>query len=142
MSLLFLLVCRIVNGLYWCHHPTLCGHACTSTCAAVGSIPVGSTLTYRAQDTLAECQSIASAFGISASMTNIGFACLEDSGGFHTELPIKLQEPLLCSRRSTCPRNHLRLMDDQFVPCNSTRRSRLSVCACQGNELLILLCSH
>ena len=57
--------CQLVNGVQWCYHPTECGHACATTCAALGkALMADTTKWFEAQDTAAECQAISVAFGL------------------------------------------------------------------------------
>ncbi|MSP26078.1 MAG: hypothetical protein EXR75_13145 [Myxococcales bacterium] len=123
--------CKAANGLLWCFHPTECGHACTSTCAAVGKTLYADKVGwFQAQDTVAECQAISVAFGMGTAVAMNGFtyACLEDSGGAHTGNG-GLLGPILCSTESACPQDHAFNADQLGLPCGAN--SRRSICPCQ-----------
>lgn len=139
--MLLFVVCATANGLLWCHHPTLCGEPCASTCAANGMVPADDVTTLAAQNTTAACANISLAFGLGSTVSVSGFtwACVEDSSGPHSELPIVLNSPLLCSSQVTCPFDHRTNMDQVGVPCDSESNSRLSLCACSGMFMLLFL---
>lgn len=130
----FPVVCVTANGLLWCHHPTLCGEPCTSTCAAHDLVPADDATTFSAQNSIEACTNISLAFGLETPVRFSGFtvACLEDSGGEHSEVPIALIAPLFCSSTAGCPAAHRTNMDQIGIQCNSGTNSRLSICACAG----------
>ena len=123
-------VCHSVNGLNWCYNPDQCGEPCNQVCAAAGSVPVADdAVWFAAQDTIAECQAIATAFGVATvDFASSTYACLEDSFGTHSS-PGGLLEPLLCSSVSECPANHRTNMDQNGTSCGN--ESRRSICPCQ-----------
>jgi len=122
--------CKLVNGLKWCFNPAACGQPCNAVCAVYGSVPVNGATWFAAQDSPAECQNLATAFGINAiSMGSYTYACLEDGGGSH--LNTVLNSPLYCSTYNLCPTEHLNNMDAIGVACNSPQTSFRSICPCQ-----------
>ncbi len=123
--------CRAVNGILWCYHPTECGRACDSTCAAVGLNPMADdNQWFAAQDTAAECQAISDAFGITQPvvLNSYAYACLEDAYGSHTAGG-GLVGPIFCSTDSGCPAGHRSNMDQLGTPCGAN--SRRSICPCE-----------
>jgi hypothetical protein len=122
--------CRTVGGINWCYHPTACGKACNDTCAFFGKTPMANQTTWlNAQNSVAKCQTIATAFGVvgTPSVNSYTHACLEDSSGTHQTGVLK--GPLLCSSFSGCPESHLTNMDNIGVACNGN--SRIAICPCE-----------
>jgi hypothetical protein len=124
-------VCHSVNGLNWCYNPDQCGEPCNQVCAAAGLVPVADdAVWFAAQDTPAECQAIATAFGLATvDVFSWTYACLEDGSGTHSS-PGGLLEPLLCSSYSGCPANHRTSMDGNGTLCGDDS-SRRSICPCE-----------
>jgi hypothetical protein len=122
--------CQPVNGLTWCYDPNACGQSCNEVCATFGMVPIASDVVwFEAQDTVPECQAIASAFGISGvNLDNWVYGCMEDILSPH-DLPGGLIGPLYCSTLPSCPAAHRASADRYGVPCNVT--SSRSVCPCE-----------
>ncbi|MGH2830665.1 MAG: MopE-related protein, partial [Candidatus Binatia bacterium] len=124
--------CIVVNDLTWCYNSVACGEACNAVCASQGMLPVANNAVWlAAQDTVAECQAIGSAFGLDAvSVSNYLYACLEDESGPHSGGG-GLYSRLYCSTTSSCPSNHRTNMDQLGVACGPG--SRRSICPCEEN---------
>jgi hypothetical protein len=126
-------VCAEVNGLTWYWNPKKCGEGCTAVCNAFGLIPEDETKWSQAQDTQAECENLADAFGftkVSLTSTN-PTACLEDTHGDHTN-PKEglLGDTINCSSNTGCPGNHKTNAFDSDG-CDSTDGTSVrSICPC------------
>lgn len=126
------LICAQANGLTWCWNPDGCGQPCNQVCAVDGRVPAPDATVSAAQDTVAECQAIATALGVTGtpSVASYTYACVEDTGGAHgSGVPTGLVGPLLCSSFAGCPANHRNSMDQVNINCGPTA-SRKSICAC------------
>ena len=131
--------CRRVSGVLWCYNDGACGEACNDVCAAVGSEPIDdNTVWFEAQDTLAECEAIAGAFGLSAEIGDFGYQCLEDNGSSFScpRSESELIGALTCSTSSLCPFFHRTEMDALGNGCAGTELGcaelpRRSVCPCK-----------
>ena len=129
--------CVFANGLQWCYNASECGQACNEVCAAKGMTPVADkTAWFEAQNTMAECQTIADALGIgevTPTLDTYTFGCLQDEGGNHSignGTPNVLRAPLFCSTDPSCPSSHLTEMDQLGIACGPTN-SRRSICPCE-----------
>ncbi len=102
-------VCRTVNSVQWCYSPTPQG--CETLCGDLGKRLLNEAAWFAAQDTTAECQAIATAFGYTSS--NVGayaYACVE----------IDPSSLVVCSSSSDCPAQHTSSFDTthgQLCPC-------------------------
>ncbi len=93
--------CAEANGLTWCRHPyDLGGANCNAVCAANEMVPVSNdTVWLQAQDTVAECEAIRDAVGLTGTV-DVGswmYACAEYSITSNT---------FICSSYSGCPSEH------------------------------------
>jgi cysteine-rich repeat protein len=126
------ITCKQVNGLLWCYNPAACGQPCNAVCSVYGKVPVANQTTWlQAQDTSPECQAIADAFAIPGvvQINSFTYACAEDQGSNHMNQTFV--GPLLCSNFNGCPQQHLTLMDQNGIDCNSPQASRRSICPCE-----------
>jgi len=125
--------CRVVDGTQWCFDDDACGQACEDVCAALGlTIEPDDDVWFTAQDTPAECQAIADAFGMTGPVDfgDHALGCLED-GGLNDLVGGGLTGGLLCSSDPTCPAAHRTDMDELGTNCNLVG-ARRSVCPCAG----------
>jgi cysteine-rich repeat protein len=125
--------CRVVDGMQWCYNDDACGEACEAVCSALGlTIEPSDAAWFAAQDSLAECQAISDAFGLT-DQPNFGdhaLGCLED-GGVNDLVGGGLTGSLFCSSDPTCPAAHRTDMDNIGTNCNLVG-ARRSVCPCAG----------
>jgi hypothetical protein len=123
--------CRVVAGINWCYHGSLCGQACNATCQAHGLQPLGdNTAWFNLQNTELKCTAIGSAFGLGIeNMANYTHACTETASGNQNGSP-QPAGTLLCSTFSGCPASHRTQMDDLGVACDAAS-SRVSICPCE-----------
>lgn len=121
--------CRVVAGIRWCFNPNKCGEACNAVCASLGlPFTIDDATWFAAQDTMAECQALSTAFGLggAVSMGSYTYACMEDAGSS----PLNgLAGPMFCSSYNGCPANHRTNMDGLGSVCGSG--GRRSICPCQ-----------
>jgi hypothetical protein len=120
--------CRTVNGVSWCYHPQLCGTGCQAVCTALGmGLTISDADWFAAQDSLAECTQIATAFGLTSALVgSFVFACIEDTATSHDTGT--LNGPLQCSLSPQCPALH-RVGADGGTDCNAST-SFMSLCPC------------
>jgi cysteine-rich repeat protein len=123
--------CVNVGGIFWCYNPDACGQACNDVCDALGlSLDISDADWVAAQDTNAECQAIADAFGMlgGVSVASYAYACAEEEGS--DDIPdMGLSGLLYCSTDAMCPTLHRTTMDNQGLDC-PTGGSFRSICPC------------
>jgi cysteine-rich repeat protein len=126
-------LCRVVDGTQWCFDSDSCGQACEDVCGALGlTLEPDDGVWFAAQDSAAECQAVADAFGMSEPV-NFGdhpLGCLQD-GGLDDEVGGLPTGGLMCSSDPACPAAHRTDMDDLGTNCNLIG-ARRSVCPCAG----------
>ncbi|MDB4938741.1 MAG: hypothetical protein JWP87_5713 [Labilithrix sp.] len=90
--------CNVVNGIRWCRD-TADARSCNTFCSSIGlgNPTISDAAWLAAQDTSAECQQIASAFGLGGgiSLSDYTYACTE-----------QVFTMLFCSTLAGCPTNH------------------------------------
>ncbi|WP_242333836.1 MULTISPECIES: hypothetical protein [unclassified Anaeromyxobacter] len=96
--------CAKVGHIYWCYDPdysTASTVGCTDMCASIGQrLMRNDSKWFNAQNSLAECNAIATALGLTTDVANsyssYAYACAE-------YLPTLGARMLQCSSDSTCP---------------------------------------
>jgi cysteine-rich repeat protein len=125
--------CRVVDGTQWCFNDDACGEACEDVCSSLGlTIEPDDNAWFAAQDSMAECQAISDAFGLTdpVDFGNHALGCLEDEG-LNDLVGGGLTGSLSCSSDPTCPGSHRTDMDALGTNCNLVG-ARRSVCPCAG----------
>jgi cysteine-rich repeat protein len=121
--------CQVVDNQLWCFNDAACGEPCDEVCDALGmTISISDDEWFQLQDTAAECQTLADAFGMPGiDFAGYSYACLEDSG-LNDAVGGGLTGNLFCSSSNTCPFDHHNNMDNAGVPCGAG--GRRSICPC------------
>lgn len=122
--------CMQVGAVQWCYDPIDCGDPCEQVCASLGlSLDITDADWLAAQDTVAECQEIADALGMTDIMLSAyEFACLEEQAA--DDIPFAgIQGRLYCSTNALCPAMHRTDMDGVNIPCDNNQSFR-SICPC------------
>ncbi len=125
--------CRVVDGTQWCFNDDACGQACDDVCESLGlTIEPDNGVWFAAQDSIAECQAISDAFGLTdpVDFGNNPLGCLQDEG-LNDLVGGGLTGSLSCSSDATCPAAHRTDMDNLGLNCNLVG-ARRSVCPCAG----------
>jgi hypothetical protein len=130
-----LATCEEANGLLWCYSPVDCGRACEDTCADVGLTALAdSNAWFEAQNTVAECEAVAAAFGnfLPVEISAWSYTCMDDGHGTDHSGGggIDMTTGFVCSTNPDCPNNKRWTMDHQGNSCDAAL-SRYSVCPCE-----------
>ncbi len=121
--------CVDVAGIQWCYNPAQCGQACNDVCDSLGlALDISDADWLAAQDTVAECQAIADAFGMFAvSLGSYTYACLEEDG--MDDIPdMGIQGLMYCSTDMFCPQSHRTNADSLGLDC--AMGGFRSICPC------------